>query len=162
LRWQQRLTTLRFPVPDFRASKPPGPRLILRDFLRLAAIVLPTSTVAFSLSFVFRDGDRAPTDLRGLRVAGNVASLWDDIFPQCWCALPILGCHCCHCKVQRAESKEARHVNQTKPPAKSQSGRDKTRASVQGSDCCQPRGTCLLNRLFSLAGHVNDVNKAKP
>jgi len=95
--------------------------LLLRDFLRLAAIVLATSTVAFSLSFVFPDGDRALTDLRGLRVAGNVASLWDDIFPQCWCAfaykLPLLPLQ---------ESKEARHVNQTnKPPAKSQSGRDK-------------------------------------
>ena len=69
--------------------------------------MLATSTVTFSLSFVFRDGDRAPTDLRGLRVAGNVASIWDDIFPQCWCAfaykLPLLPLQSAKCKEQRAK-----------------------------------------------------------
>ena len=48
--------------------------LLLLDFLRLAADELLMSTVAFSLSAVFRDGDRPPIDLRILRVAGSVVS----------------------------------------------------------------------------------------
>ncbi len=48
--------------------------LLLRDFFLFASNVLPTSTVAFSLSDVFLFGDCAPIDLRDRRVAGNVAS----------------------------------------------------------------------------------------
>lgn len=48
--------------------------LLLRDFFLFAASVLPTSTVAFSLSDVFLFGERAPIDLRVRRVAGSVTS----------------------------------------------------------------------------------------
>lgn len=60
--------------------------LLLLDFLRLAAIAEPKSTVAFSLSDTFLDGDRPPIDLRVLRVTGNVASPCDDMFIQPNCA----------------------------------------------------------------------------
>lgn len=46
-------TALLFPAPDWRISKLPGPMLLLLDFLRLAAMVLPRSTVAFSFSPFF-------------------------------------------------------------------------------------------------------------
>lgn len=46
-------TALLFPAPDWRISKLPGPTLLLLDFLRLAAMVLPRSTVAFSFSPFF-------------------------------------------------------------------------------------------------------------
>lgn len=75
------LTALRFPVPDLRISRPPGPILLLLDFLRPAAKPpsTPISMVAFSLSAAFRDGDRPvpPMDLRVRRVAGNVTSRED-------------------------------------------------------------------------------------
>ena len=46
-------TALLFPAPDWRISRLPGPMLLLLDFLRLAAMVLPRSTVAFSFSPFF-------------------------------------------------------------------------------------------------------------
>lgn len=46
-------TALLFPAPDWRISKLPSPMLLLLDFLRLAAMVLPRSTVAFSFSPFF-------------------------------------------------------------------------------------------------------------
>ncbi|KAH7273589.1 hypothetical protein B0J15DRAFT_104699 [Fusarium solani] len=58
-----------------RASRPPGPKLLLLDFLRLAANELVTSTVAFSFSIAFRTSVCAPIDLRVRRVAGTVASV---------------------------------------------------------------------------------------
>ena len=72
-------TALRFPAPDLRISRLPGPILLLLDFLRPAAIVLPRSTVAFSFSPCFWDGNRPPIDLRDLRVGGSVASPVVDI-----------------------------------------------------------------------------------
>lgn len=48
--------------------------LLLRDFLRLSASVVPTSMVAFSLSVPFLDVVGAPMDLRVRRVEGMVAS----------------------------------------------------------------------------------------
>lgn len=71
------LTALRLPAPGLRTSRLPGPMLLLRDFLRLAArvpVLAPTSIVAFSLSFPLLLGDCAPIDLRVLRVAGKVTS----------------------------------------------------------------------------------------
>lgn len=68
------LTALRFPFALFRASRPPGPILLLRDFFLLSARVLPTSIVAFSLSPFFLEDVVAPMDLRVRRVEGSVAS----------------------------------------------------------------------------------------
>lgn len=68
------LTALRFPFALFRASRPPGPILLLRDFFLLSARVLPTSIVAFSLSPFFLKDEVAPMDLRVRRVEGSVAS----------------------------------------------------------------------------------------
>lgn len=90
-RWGGGHTTLRFPAPGLRTSSPPGPMLLLRDFFRPAAMVLPTSTVAFSLSPSFRDGDWPPTDLRDLRVAGSVASARDAILRFGYVHRPVYG-----------------------------------------------------------------------
>lgn len=62
-----------FPVPCFNTSRPPGPMLLLRDFLRLAANEPPPS-VAFSLSMAFRTSVDAPMDCRLRRAAGTVIS----------------------------------------------------------------------------------------
>ena len=53
------LTARLFPFPDFKTSMPPGPILLLRDFLQpaLPAAVLATSTVMFSLSIFLRTGE---------------------------------------------------------------------------------------------------------
>lgn len=69
-----RLTARRLPLPCLRKSSPPGPRLLLLDFLRLAASVLVTSTVAFSFSIALRMSVCELIDLRMRRVAGTVAS----------------------------------------------------------------------------------------
>lgn len=63
-----------FPLAFMRASKPPGPKLLLLDFLRLAANELVTSTVAFSFSNALLTSVWAPIDLRVRLVAGKVAS----------------------------------------------------------------------------------------
>ena len=65
-----------FPDPGFRTSKPPGPMLLLLDFLSLEALEDETSMVAFSLSMAFRVGDSPPTDLLLRRVAGSVLSMF--------------------------------------------------------------------------------------
>jgi hypothetical protein len=57
--------------------------LLLLDFLRFAARVVPISIVAFSLSDVFLVGDCPPMDLRVLRVAGNVTSPEGAIVTEC-------------------------------------------------------------------------------
>jgi len=62
--------------------------LLLLSFFRLAAMVLPRSTVAFSLSAGFRDDEGPPIDLRVLRVAGSVTSPCDDIFSRL-CRAPV-------------------------------------------------------------------------
>lgn len=68
-----------FPVPCFNASRPPGPKLLLLEFLRRGASELPMSRVAFSLSAVFRESVAAPRDFRARRVAGTVISPDEDI-----------------------------------------------------------------------------------
>lgn len=64
-------TTRRFPEPALRASSPPGPILLLRDFafFLFSASVgpAPRSTVALSLS-------TALVDLRVRRVVGKAVS----------------------------------------------------------------------------------------
>jgi hypothetical protein len=72
-------TARRFPDPCFKASSPPGPKLLLLDFFLLAAVVLATSIVAFSFSVAFCISNCDPIDLRVRRVAGTVISPCDDI-----------------------------------------------------------------------------------
>ncbi len=78
LGWVSEHTALLFPVPGLRLSRPPGPMLLLLA-LRLAASSLATSTVAFSLSIVFRLPCCAPIDFLARLVAGTVASLGEDM-----------------------------------------------------------------------------------
>lgn len=66
--------------------------LLLRDFFRFAASVLPTSIVAFSLSDILLAGDCPPMDLRVRRVAGIVASPVGDILTDYHWFLARVGC----------------------------------------------------------------------
>jgi hypothetical protein len=78
-----RLTARLFPEPDLRASRAPGPMLLLRDLFLLSANVVATSIVAFSLSVTLR-GETPLVDLRGRRVAGSVASSCEAIVTDLW------------------------------------------------------------------------------
>lgn len=69
-----RHTALRLPFPFAKMSSPPGPILLLRDFFRFAASVLPSSTVEFSFPDVLDEGIWPPMDWRCRRNAGIVAS----------------------------------------------------------------------------------------
>ena len=83
----QELTLLLFPVPSFKASMPPGPRLLLRVFLPVclvaAAIVAKEelSTVAFSLSTEVSIEGRCPIDLRAWRMRGALGLLFSAMLP---------------------------------------------------------------------------------
>jgi len=74
----EKLTARLFPLPDVSASRAPGPILLLRDFFRDSAIVVPMSIVAFSLSTAFL-GETPVVDFRGRLVAGTVTSAWGAI-----------------------------------------------------------------------------------
>jgi len=72
---KEKHTARRFPLPDLRASRAPGPILLLRDFFLDSASVLPISMVAFSLSTAFL-GETPVVDFLGRLVAGTVTSAW--------------------------------------------------------------------------------------
>ena len=86
--WETSWHTLRlFPVVSFSASNPPGPILLLRDFLLgfsigvdlFPAATAPRSAVAFSWSISLEDGIW-PNDFRDLgRDAGRVTSSREDM-----------------------------------------------------------------------------------
>lgn len=86
------LTLRLFPVLSLRASNPPGPMLLLRDFfaglspsgsLFLAPIIAPISVVMFSLFTLLAEGT-ALIDLRDLGLAaGNVMSSREAILAVC-------------------------------------------------------------------------------
>ena len=149
-------TALRFPVPDLRTSRPPGPMLLLLDFLRPAPIppALPMSIVAFSFSEAFRDGDRPPPpmDFRVLRVAGNVTSPWDDIVVKCDCSPKTIKTVCCFLSSRKKVLWN--YINATGTcTLKDAPGRG--RATVRIRDTCINRGAISLVRACK-------VNKCKP
>jgi len=142
-------TALRFPVPDLRTSRPPGPMLLLLDFLRPAPIppALPMSMVAFSFSDAFRDGDRPPPpmDFRVLRVAGNVTSPWDDIVVKCDCSPKTIKTVCCFLSSRKKVLWN--YINATGTcTLKDAPGRGRATGRIR--DACISRGAISLARAY--------------
>ena len=71
-------TFCRLPVPSFNASKPPGPKLLLRGFLLAVSFIASTSAplFLFSCPMLCSDAGTWAMDLRERRRIGEAPGLW--------------------------------------------------------------------------------------